>query len=100
MLRQHTYDQQSNQSSEMIIPTHDECWVVPHNCDLVKLLLKQQALCASDLHFSNKQQFQSFIRKLFLLALQDEYQTEAPSPLAKFARAAMQSISNTDKSTQ
>jgi len=77
----------------MVIPTRGKCWVVPQNCEFVKLLFEKQALRVSDLHFNSEQQGQCFVRQLFLLALQDEYQTEAPSPLAKFARATMRAMS-------
>jgi len=86
----HTY----SDSPEIVIPTQDECWVLPRNCHLVKLLFEQQALRASDLRFYSDQHRQRFVRQLFLLALQDECETSMPSPLAKFARAIMYTTQN------
>ena len=90
MQQTHTY----SDSPEIVIPTQDECWVLPRNCHLVKLLFEQQALRASDLRFHSDQHRQRFVRQLFLLALQDECETSMPSPLAKFARATMYTTQN------
>lgn len=68
------------------INTAQEQWVVPHNCEYLKLLIQQENLRAADLKFATRTDCQGFIRQLFLLALQDEYRSSVPSTLASFAR--------------
>lgn len=69
------------------ISTKRNQWVVPHNCEYLKLLIEQEKLNATDLRFSTPSDCQGFIRQLFLLALEDEHKNVSPSPLASFARA-------------
>lgn len=80
--------------SEFIVPTKTECWVLPCNCELIKLLFEKQRLTSSDLSFDSQEQYQCFIRTLFLLALQDECLNHTPSPLATFARTLIKHPTN------
>lgn len=84
---QRNYSLKNLHQTEIVIPTRDERWVLPCNGELVKLLLEKQSLRAGDLCFGSVHQCQCFIRQLFLLALEDEWKTQSPSSLAKFARA-------------
>lgn len=72
--------------ADFIVRTQSECWVIPFNCEVLKALLNQQQLKATDLQFSSERQCQGFIRKLLLLAAQDECRHRSPSGLAILAR--------------
>lgn len=74
-------------SSELIIQTHRQQWVIPHSANIMKALLQDQAILPTDLQFDCNSDCQSFIKKLLVLALEDEYKNKQPSPLAKLARA-------------
>lgn len=73
--------------NNFVIQTRETKWVIPQNCELLKLLIAEQNLQAHDLEFSSTEHYHSFIKKLFLLALEDECKRLKPSPLAYFARA-------------
>lgn len=73
-------------NSDFVIKTHKDSWVIPKNTELLKLLLAEQNIKASDLAFDSEQQYQGFTKNLFLLALKDEYTTNKPSTLAKLGR--------------
>lgn len=72
--------------SKFVIQTRCEKWVIPQNCELLKLLITQQNLHADDLVFLSEKHGHCFIRRLFLLALEDEHKNSSPSSLANFAR--------------
>lgn len=91
-----TPSKQSSPTGEFIVPTKTKCWVVPSSCELIKLLFEEQRLKITDLNFDSYEQGHCFVRTLFLLALEDEYQTQSPSPLAEFARAIVDILSNPD----
>ncbi|MFT5572917.1 MAG: hypothetical protein ACI9FR_001841 [Cryomorphaceae bacterium] len=76
-----------NSSSVVEISTRANHWLVPHNCEYLKLLITQEKLTAADLEFANQRDCKGFIRQLFLLALEDEQKNVIPSSLAVFARA-------------
>ncbi len=69
-----------------VVRTQRERWVIPFNSEVLKALLNQQQLKAADLQFSSERQCQGFIRKLLLLAAQDECKHHSPSDLATLAR--------------
>lgn len=81
-----TINNHSLKADGFVIPTQTRHWLIPYNCELLKLLVKQQNLSANDLKFSSKQQCQSFIKQLFLFALEDTANTQMPSDLATLAR--------------
>lgn len=72
--------------TDFVVRTQSERWVIPFNCEVLKALLNQQQLKATDLQFSSERQCQGFIRKLLLLAAQDECRHRSPSDLAILAR--------------
>jgi hypothetical protein len=74
-------------SSVVKISTGRNQWLVPNNCEYLKLLITQEKLSATDLRFANSRDCNGFIRQLFLLALEDEQKNVTPSCLAVFARA-------------
>ncbi|MDG2088776.1 MAG: hypothetical protein P8J68_08580 [Arenicellaceae bacterium] len=77
-----------NTSSSVIkISTRRYQWLVPNNCEYLKLLIIQENLSATDLRFASPRDCNGFIRQLFLLALEDEQKNVTPSCLAVFARA-------------
>ena len=73
-------------SADFVICTREQRWVIPYNCEILKALIEQQRLSASDLRFSSGQQCQGFIKRLLILAAQDECRHSLPSELAAFAR--------------
>lgn len=79
----------SNKQAELTFRTQQECWVVPCQCELVKMLIQHQKLDAGALCFDSPGQCQEFIRQLFLLALEDEVKNYHPSVIANFARHTM-----------
>lgn len=80
----------SVQPRELVFNTGSGCWVVPCQRELVKVLIRHESVCAKSLCFDSPQACRDLLRTLFLLALEDEVQTEQPSCLAQFARDAMQ----------
>ena len=79
---------------ELVIKTKGEYWAIPHDCELLKLLIAKQNIVARDLKFNNTQECQQFIRSLFLMGLQDEQQSNQPSPIADLGRQLLGSHSN------
>ncbi len=75
-----------NGVADFVVRTQSERWVIPFNCEVLKALLYQQQLKATDLQFSSERQCQGFIRKLLILAAQDECRHRSPSDLATLAR--------------
>ena len=73
-------------SADFVICTREQRWVIPYNCEILKALIEQQKLSASDLRFTSGQQCQGFIKRLLILAAQDECRHSLPSELAEFAR--------------
>ena len=61
-------------NSVVEITTDAKRWVVPHNCEYLKLLIRQENLAAADLRFANRNDCKGFVRQLFLLALEDEFE--------------------------
>jgi len=76
----------SQHIADFVVCTQSKRWVIPYNCEILKTLLNQQQLKATDLQFSSKQQCHGFIRRLLLLAAQDECRHRLPSELATLAR--------------
>ncbi len=70
----------------LTIRTRDACWVVPESVEIVKLMIAQKQLRASDLRFSSLKECQGFTRRLSLLALKDEVSHRAPSVIAELSR--------------
>ena len=80
--------------SELIIQTRKQQWIIPNSAIIMKALLQDQAIKPKDLLFDCDNDCQSFIKKLLLLALEDEYKNHQPSPMAKLARALIRNSSN------
>ena len=77
----------SNKSSTAFtIQTTHHHWVIPNNCELLKALLEQQKIKASDIYFDCDGQCKDFVKRVFLLALEDETKNNIPSMLAEFGR--------------
>lgn len=72
------------------IQTHRNRWVVPLNPKLIKLLIAENILNANDLWFDSSADRQKFIRRMLLLAVQDEWQSHCPSSLGQLARELIQ----------
>ncbi len=72
--------------SDFVIQTQMNHWVIPYNCEILKALVLEQNIRASDLRFKSASQCQCFIKRLFLLAAQDECRHRMPSKLATLAR--------------
>ena len=72
--------------SDFIVQTRTNTWVIPSNPSILKCLFEDHSIRPFDLCFSTKQECQTFVRKLLLVALKDEYSQQEPSPLAEFAR--------------
>lgn len=81
------YQARTIQSAELVIQTHRQQWIIPHSAYIMKALLQDQAIAPTDLCFDCNRDCQLFIKKLLILALEDEYKNNQPSPLAKLARA-------------
>lgn len=82
--------------AELTFKTKQACWVIPCQCELVKLLIEHQKLEADALQFDTSSQCHEFIRQLFLLALEDEVKNYRPSSLANFARHTLVHHSKTE----
>jgi len=83
-------------NSDFVIQTSQHYWTIPHNCSLLKLLIEQQNIQVSDLLFESSRDCHDFIKTLFLMALEDECQTQQPSTLADFARKLMKAQTDTN----
>ena len=75
--------------SDVVIRTQHDLWVIPYNCEILKALLLEQKIRARDLKFNSESQCHGFIKRLLLLAAQDECRNCSPSQLATFARELM-----------
>jgi len=73
-------------ASDFVIQTQMNHWVIPYNCEILKALLLEQNIHASDLRFKSASQCQGFIKRLFLLAAEDECRHRMPSKIATLAR--------------
>ena len=71
---------------DFVIQTKMNHWVIPYNCEILKALLLEQNIHASDLRFKSASQCQGFIKRLFLLAAEDECRHRMPSKIATLAR--------------
>ena len=72
-------------ASDFVIQTQMNHWVIPYNCEILKALLLEQNIHASDLRFKSASQCQGFIKRLFLLAAY-ECRHRMPSKIATLAR--------------
>jgi len=70
----------------LTIRTREACWVVPESVEIVKLIIAQKELRASDLCFNSRKECQGFTRRLSLLALKDEVLYHTPSIIAELSR--------------
>jgi len=77
-------------NSAFTIKTINQNWVIPYNCELLKALVEQQQIKAKDICFENNDQCKSFVKQVFLLALEDETKNQVPSMLAKLGRDLLQ----------
>ncbi len=73
-------------ASDFVIRTQTREWVIPYNCEILKALLLEQELRAVDLKFYSDEQCHGFIKRLLLLAAQDECRYRCPSKIAVLAR--------------
>lgn len=81
-------------ASDFVIQTRINHWVIPYNCEILKALLLEQNIHASDLRFKSASQCQSFIKRLFLLAAEDECRHRMPSRIATLARELIRNKAN------
>ena len=72
--------------TDFVIRTQTSRWVIPYNCEILKALLIEQNIQALDLQFSSHSQCHRFIKRLLLLATQDECRHCSPSQIATLAR--------------
>lgn len=79
-----------NNRPNVVIQTQFNQWVIPESSSLLKALLKQQRIRAGDLQFGSRTECKNFIKKLFLLAVEDEHKSHKRSWLAQFGRELMQ----------
>jgi len=87
------YQAHNIRTSELVIQTSKQQWVIPHSANIMKALLQDQAITPTDLYFNCNSDCQLFIKKLLVLALEDEYKNKQPSPIAKLARALIHDAS-------
>jgi len=73
-------------ASDFVIRTQTNRWVIPYNCEILKALLLEQNIHADDLQFSSRAHCHGFIKRLLLLAAQDECRNCSPSHIAALAR--------------
>ena len=71
---------------DFVIHTEENQWVIPYNCEILKALLREQNIHAGDLQFSSDAQCHGFIKRLLVLAAQDECRHRSPSRIAALAR--------------
>ena len=72
--------------SDFVVRTQTNRWVIPFNCEILKALLLEQNIHAADLQFNSESQCHGFIKRLLLLAAQDECRHCSPSKIATLAR--------------
>jgi len=72
--------------TDLVIRTQTNRWVIPNNCEILKALLLEQNINATDLQFKSESHCHCFIKRLLLLAAQDECRHCSPSQLATLAR--------------
>ena len=72
--------------ANLVVRTQSDRWVIPFNCEIFKALLLEQNIHAADLLFNSESQCHGFIKRLFLLAAQDECRHRSPSQIATLAR--------------
>lgn len=72
--------------SQLRIRTRHAYWVIPEHFEIVKLMITQHQLCASDLYFDSSRECQYFAKRLALLALADECKNQTPSIIADLSR--------------
>lgn len=80
--------------SQLIIKTQRQKWVIPNSAIIMKALVQDQRIKPNDLQFACDGDCQTFIKKLLLLALEDEYKNDQPSPLAELARDLIRAASH------
>ncbi len=85
---------------QLKIPTKHGDWVVPEHFEIVKLMISQRQLHASDLRFDTSTDCQNFTKRLALLALADECKNNAPSIIALLSRRLVALNSASSFSTQ
>jgi len=74
------------QCASLVINTTTDRWVIPYSCNVFKAVLVEQNIGACDLRFSSDSQCHEFIKRVLLLATEDECCMQAPSDLAHLAR--------------
>ncbi len=72
--------------SDFVVRTQTNRWVIPFNCEILKALLLEQNIHAADLLFNSESHCHGFIKRLLLLAAQDECRHCSPSQIATLAR--------------
>lgn len=72
--------------TDFVVRTQNNRWVIPFNCEIFKALLLEQNIHAADLRFNSESQCHGFIKRLLLLAAQDECRHCSPSQIATLAR--------------
>ncbi|MBX2847187.1 MAG: hypothetical protein KTR16_02615 [Acidiferrobacterales bacterium] len=78
------------QASELLVQTREKQWIIPNSAIIMKALLMDQTLGPRDFKFDCDSDCQLFIRRLLILALEDEHRNRQPSPLAKLAQGLIQ----------
>ncbi|MEM7360166.1 MAG: hypothetical protein AAF431_13780 [Pseudomonadota bacterium] len=97
MIPQHSLPEASEHSpAGFVLETRTQQWVIPESCELLKMLLNQQNIHPQDLRFHSDNQCKRFIKKLFLLAIEDERRTHSPSSLARFGRELIRQTTQFD----
>jgi DNA-directed RNA polymerase specialized sigma54-like protein len=71
---------------DFVIRTQTNRWVIPYNCEILKALLLEKNIHAVDLQFRSRSHCHGFIKRLLLLAAQDECRHCCPSQIATLAR--------------
>ena len=84
---------------QLTIRTRQTCWVVPEHFEVVKLMIAQNQLRASELCFASDKECQCFAKKLSLMALADECKNRAPSIIAELSRHLVAQSSSQNDST-
>lgn len=72
--------------SELVLQTNAHRWVIPYNCEILKAIIAEKNIQATDLQFRSQNQCHGFIKHLLLLAAADECRHCAPSQIAVLAR--------------
>ena len=76
-------------SDQLEIRTASSTWVIPHDCRLLKELLKACKLHAADLHFDDDLECRDFIQRLALLATQQELRGDDASCISELLHELM-----------